>query len=117
MWQPEQSETIEEDSPGSGKRSSTVTANPGEKVHFDLERIDGATYGDCWRVAVDVSTDPDSRWSNPSVRNRRLLSSETNPNLVVSGYYAYSVWIENDDPTPQDQVEVTVRYRKDGVNI
>ena len=121
-WGPEQEETIDEaagqGAAGDGARSTKIEANPGEKVHIDCERIDAAGASDPWRVAVEVSTDPDApRYSDPPIRNRRYTSAQLTPNFVVSGYYAYFVWIENDDDSPTDEVEVTVRYKKDGVNL
>ena len=113
----ETEQTIEEASAGAGVGSNTISANPGEKVHLDVVRIDAAGASDPWRVAVEVSTAPGSRWSDPPIRNRRLTAAQTNPGFVVSGYYGYRIWVENDDDDPTDVVEVVVRYRGDGVNI
>lgn len=116
-WAAEVEEEIEEPGAGDGIGSSTITANPGEKVHIDVERIDvGPT--EPWRVAIEASTNPGApRWSNPPIMNRRLLSTQLTPNIVVSGYFAYRVWVENDDGTPTDVVIAKVRYRKDGVDL
>lgn len=119
-WGSEIPQTITEANAGDGAGSDWVIANPGEKIHFDIERVDvGPT--EPWRAAIEVTTDPTLappyRPSNPPILNRRLRVTNLTPNIVVSGYYAYRVWVENDDATPFDKVSATVRYRKDGLDL
>lgn len=110
-------ETIEESVSGDGVGSSTYLIPPGGKLHLDILRIDAGANNEPWLCAIDVSTDPDSRWSDPHHRCQRFLSTQLNPNFCVSGYYAARVWVENDDLTPVDLVEVEIRYRLDGVSL
>lgn len=118
-WGDEIPQTIIETVAGEGAYGNGITANPGEKIHFDIERIDAAPT-DAWLVCIEVTTDPTvmpERWSSPPILCRRLRPTQLIPNFVVSGFYAYRIYVANDDITPFDKVQVTIRYRKDGVNL
>lgn len=118
-WGGETPQTIIETVAGGGAYSDGVVATPGEKIHFDIERIDAAPT-DAWMVCIQATTDPTvipERWGNPPIVCRRYRATMLNPNFVVSGFYSYRIYVVNDDNTPIEKVQVTVRYRKDGVNL
>jgi hypothetical protein len=117
-WQdPEGYEDIVELVAGDGIGTAAIYADPGESIHFDILRNDGAANANEWRIMVNASTDPTARWSDPSIGDRRLKATQLNPNFAYTGYYAYQAWIENDAVTPIDKVGARVHWRKDNVNI
>ena len=119
-WSDEDVELLDEANnggAGQGDWTDTIFADPGETVHFDILRTDGAGNANEWRIWVQASTDPSARWSSPAIFDRRFRSIFLNPNIAVEGFYAYRVYVKNDASAPVDVVKATVRWRKDNVNI
>jgi hypothetical protein len=118
-WSSYDSETIDEGdgNGGDGAGTDEITLNPGEKAHVFVERIDAAGAAEDWRIAIEGSIEDTPDYAtDPPLREYRQKSAQTKKSFIVSGVYAFRVWVENDEGTT-DEVEALVGWRKDGVNI
>lgn len=116
-WSSYDSEEVDETSPGSGKAGQTITLNPGEKAHVVVERDDGTPRTDDWIIQVQEAVDPTSGdWAeDPPARTYRNKVSQLFRSFVITGPYAFRVYIESEGST--DSIETLIKWRLDGVSL